>query len=267
MGNALFIVWRESAEAMLVVGILYAWLKRQPEAATGMRFLWGGVAAGAALAIVLALVMLGIISTLSGDALDYFQVAMMAIAAGLIVQMVFWMRKHGRTFKKDLEHEMSRNVGVAKWWGMLVVVALAVGRESSEAVVFLYGLGAESGGIPNLLLVLVLGIASAFATFWILQHGGRVLSWRAFFRVSEVLLLLLAGALLVNAIDKLIGMGVLPAFIDPVWDTSRVLDDSGRVGGMLASLTGYRARPALLTLAALAFYWIGVTYWLRRPRH
>jgi high-affinity iron transporter len=61
-------------------------------------------------------------------------------------------------------------------------------------------------------------------------------------------------------------MGVLPAFIDPVWDTSRVLDDSSRLGGVLAALTGYRARPALLTLAALALYWIGVTYWLRRPR-
>ena len=32
MGNALFIVWRESAEALLVVGIVYAWLKRQPDA-------------------------------------------------------------------------------------------------------------------------------------------------------------------------------------------------------------------------------------------
>ena len=49
MGNALFIVWRESAEAMLVVGILYAWLKRRPDARIGMRFLWGGVAAGAGL--------------------------------------------------------------------------------------------------------------------------------------------------------------------------------------------------------------------------
>ena len=31
MGNALFIIWRESAEAMLVVGILYAWLAKQPD--------------------------------------------------------------------------------------------------------------------------------------------------------------------------------------------------------------------------------------------
>src|SRR6185312_14972360 len=109
MGNALFIVWRESAEAMLVVGILYAWLKHRPDAATGMRYLWGGVAAGAALALALALVMLGIASSLSGDGLEYFQLGMMLVASGLIVQMVFWMRKHGRTLKKELEANMARN--------------------------------------------------------------------------------------------------------------------------------------------------------------
>ena len=258
MGNALFIVWRESAEAMLVVGILYAWLKHRPDAATGMRFLWGGVAAGAGLAIGLALVMLGIASSLSGTALDYFQLAIMLIAAALIVQMVFWMRRHGRTFKKDLESSMARNARAANWWGLLVVVALAVGRETAETVVFLYGLGAGNGGVANLPIVLILGIAAAFATFWMLQQGSRILSWRLFFRVSEILLLLLAGALLVSGVEKLLALDVLPPLIDPVWDTSRVLDDSGRLGGIIASFTGYRARPALLPLLALAVYWVVV---------
>ena len=46
MGNALFIVWRESTEALLVVGILYAWLNKHPDVRRGMRYLWGGVATG-----------------------------------------------------------------------------------------------------------------------------------------------------------------------------------------------------------------------------
>ncbi|MGC1816467.1 MAG: FTR1 family protein [Casimicrobiaceae bacterium] len=266
MGNALFIVWRESAEAMLVVGILYAWLKQRPDAATGMRFLWGGVAAGAALALVLALIMLGIASSLSGDALDYFQLAIMLVAAALIVQMVFWMRRHGRTFKKDLEADMADNVRKANWWGLLIVVALAVGRESAEAVVFLYGLGAEKNGIANLPIVLVLGIGAAFATFWLLQQGTRWLSWRVFFRVSETLLLLLAGALIVSGVEKLIALDVLPDLVDPVWNTTRLLDDSGRFGGLIASFTGYRSRPALLPLAALAIYWTLIVTFLRTPR-
>ena len=53
MGNALFIIWRESAEAMLVVGILYAWLRKHPDVKRGMRYLWAGVGAGIMLALAL----------------------------------------------------------------------------------------------------------------------------------------------------------------------------------------------------------------------
>jgi high-affinity iron transporter len=264
VGNALFIVWRESAEALLVVGILFAWLRKRPDAAVGMRYLWGGVAAGVGLALALALVMLGIASSLSGNGLEWFQIAMMLIASGLIVQMVFWMRRHGRTFKRDLETDMARNASTANWWGLLVVVALAVGRETAETVVFLYGLSVDKGGIANLPIVLILGLGAAFVTFWVLQQGSRLLSWRVFFRMSEILLLLLAGALLVSAIEKLIALDVVPALVDPVWNTSALLDDSGRIGGLIASFTGYRARPALSPLIVLTAYWALVLIFLRR---
>jgi high-affinity iron transporter len=265
MGNALFIVWRESTEAMLVVGILYAWLKRQPDARTGLRFLWGGVAAGVGLALVLAAVMLGVATFLSGDALDYFQIAMMLVAAGLIVQMVLWMRRHGRTMRRQLESEMQSALATANWWGMLVVVMLAVGRESAETVVFLYGLGMQPESTGRLLAVIALGIGLAYATFALLQAGGRFLSWRTFFRFSEGLLLLLAGALLVGGVEKLIGLDVLPAGIDPVWDTNALLDDSSTFGRIVSSLTGYRAKPALMTTVVFAAYWIVVAWLLRRP--
>ena len=103
MGNALFIVWRESTEAILVVGILTRGWRKHPEARRGMRYLWGGVAAGIGLALALAAVMLGVARLLSEPPLEYFQLAMMIVASGLIVQMVFWMRRHGRTFKRELE--------------------------------------------------------------------------------------------------------------------------------------------------------------------
>ena len=69
--------------------------------------------------------------------------------------------------------------------------------------------------------MLALGIAAGVRSrSGLLQQGGRFLSWRVFFRVSEILLLLLAGALLVSAIDKLIALDVLPPLVDPLWDTS-----------------------------------------------
>jgi high-affinity iron transporter len=264
MGNALFIIWRESAEAMLVVGILYAWLKKQPDMKRGMRYLWAGVGAGIGLALALAAVMLGIAKTLSDEGLEYFQLAMMLIASGLIVQMVFWMRRHGRTFKRDLEANMQSNAESANWWGLLVVVALAVGRESAETVVFLYGLGSQYTSAWSFLQVLALGLGAAWLTFWVLQQGSRYFSWRTFFRVSEILLLLLAGALLVSAVEKLIALDVLPALVDPLWDTSAMLDDTSRGGGLLAAFTGYRARPALMPLLVFSAYWLAVLTVLRR---
>ncbi|NDP41486.1 MAG: FTR1 family iron permease [Aromatoleum sp.] len=264
MGNALFIIWRESAEAMLVVGILYAWLRQHPDVKRGMRYLWAGVAAGVGLALALAAVMLGIARMLSDEGLEYFQLAMMLVAAGLIVQMVFWMRSHGRTLKRELEANLQSNATTANWWGLLVVVALAVGRESAETVVFLYGLGVQYASAWNFLGILALGVGAAWLTFWALQQGGRVVSWRTFFRASEILLLLLAGALLVSAIEKLIALDVLPALVDRLWDTSGVVDDSSRLGGLLAAFTGYRARPSLLPLLLLAVYWGALGTLLRR---
>ena len=265
MGNALFIIWRESAEAMLVVGIVYAWLQRQPDAATGRRYLWAGVAAGVALALALAAAMLGIARFLSGDALDYFQTAITFVASALIVQMVFWMRRHGRTLKSDLETRMRRNADAANWWGMAVVVALAVGRETAETVVFLYGVGLQQMPAQQLLLVVALGLAAAAATFWLLQKGSRFLSWRVFFKLSEILLLLLAGGLLVTGVEKLIAQGLLPPLVDQLWNTTALLDDSTRAGGLVAALTGYRAQPALLPVLCLAAYWIGMLLLLRAP--
>jgi len=267
MGNALFIIWRESAEAMLVVGILYAWLRKHPDVKRGMRYLWAGVGAGVGLALALAAVMLGIATMLSDQGLDYFQLAMMLVAAGLIVQMVFWMRKNGRTFKRELEANMQTNASSANWWGLLIVVALAVGRESAETVVFLYGLGVQYASVWSFLGILALGIGAAWLTFWALQQGSKFLSWKVFFRASEIVLLLLAGALLVSAIEKMIALDVVPPLVDRLWDTSGWVDDSGNVGGLLAALTGYRARPALLPLLLLAVYWATVGTMLRRsPR-
>ena len=80
------------------------------------------------------------------------------------------------------------------------------------------------------------------------MRGARWFSWRLFFRATEILLLLLGGALLVDGLDKLIGLEALPALADPLWDAGFLLDDSGRVGGLLAAFTGWRAQPAVTQL-------------------
>lgn len=259
MDSVLFVIWRESVEAMLVIGILHAWLKVHDAPGRGQRYLWSGVALGVALALLLALAILAVQSRLSRAALDYFGIAMVLAAAALITQMVFWMRRRGRSLKRELESGMSQAAARANWLGMTALAAIAVGREGAETVVFLYGLALERQGVALVTVAATagLGLALALLTYWLLAAGGRYLNWRWFFRISEAVLLLLASALLIDGVEKLIGLDVLPALMDPVWDSSAILDDGGR-GGRLAALTGYRAHPALLSVLVYLAYWAAV---------
>ncbi len=266
MEQVLFIVWRESVEAMLVVGILYTWLRSTPEGKRGLKYLWGGVAVGLALAVALALVLLGVSSWLSDEGQEWFQAIMSLAACALVVQMVVWMKKHGRTLKGELESGARSSVASDNWWGLLALVAIAVAREGSETVVFLYGtVAAGEGGSDMLKLALagVAGFAVALLTFWLLQLGGKLITWRRFFRVTEILLLLLAGSLLVGGLDHLISLDVLPTLVDPVWDSSWLLSDSSGIGKILADFAGYRALPALTSVLLWVGYW-GVVWALLR---
>jgi len=266
MEQVSFIVWRESVEALLVVGILYTWLRASPEGRRGLPYLWGGVAAGLALAGALALVLLGVSSWLSDEGKEWFQAGMALVACALVVQMVLWMKKHGRTLKRELETGARDSVSNDNWWGLLILVMIAVAREGSETVVFLYGTvsaGDASGGTVMLALAGLGGFVAALLTFWLLQLGGKLITWRRFFALTEFLLLLLAGSLLIGGLDRLISLDVVPTIVDPVWDTSWLLSDSGGLGKVLADFGGYRAMPALISVLVFAVYWIGVWLTLR----
>lgn len=258
LGQVIFIVWRESIEALLVVGILFAWLQQNRQHTAGRKFLWLGVAGGVLSAFALGAVLLWFAEFFEGEREDYFQIAMMLIAATLLVQMVFWMRKNGRTLKRDLERGLNHNAASARWWGMALLVVIAIAREGSETVVFLYGMGlAQSGGGQwvNFVTSAALGFTLALGTFQLLQIGGRIFSWQLFFKFTEIVLLLLASAMIANSVERMIGLGWLPALVDPVWDTSGILDDASNVGGVVAALTGYRSHPALMLLLLLGGYW------------
>lgn len=267
MGNALFIVWRESVEAILVVSILYAWIKARGDGRITAAHLWGGVAGGLALAGALAAAMLGLQSQLAGNALEAFQAGIVLVAAGLITHMVLWMRHHGRHLKRELEDGLARAADQAGGASAALLAAIAVGREGAETVLFLYGLGMEKSGgdLGELLLGAGLGFALALVTAWLIQKGARWLPSRVFFRITEVILLLLAVALLVSGVERLINMEWLPPLVEPVWDSSALLAENSLIGGIAGAFAGYRAQPSLMVLLAWLGYWAVVAWLTRRP--
>lgn len=260
MWNALIVVWRESLEAMLVIGVLLSWIARQSDRAPLARGLWSGVAAGVGLAGALGYATWAAQSEFAGDALGKFQLAMVLGAAALILHMVLWMHEHGRHLRRELERRAEAAMGAA---GIGAIAALAVAREGAETVVFLYGLGLE-GESGVLLAGAGAGFALAAATAWLVARGARHLNVRTLFRASEFMLLVIATALLAAGVDRMIGMEWIPAIADPLWDTAAWLPDGRGAGRFLADFAGYRARPAATLVIALAAFWAYALWRMRR---
>ena len=253
MVNAFVIVWRESLEAMLVIGILSAWVTGRGGGARPA--LWGGVLAGMGLAGVLAALLQGALGILSDQALEIFQTLLMVLAALLMVHMVLWMRHHARGLRREMESALDNAAARQGDWGIAAVAALAVAREGAETVIFLQGM-ASGAGWGALLPAALAGFALAGATAWAAARGLRLLPQHQVLRVSAHLMLLFAAGMLVLGTDRLIGLEWLPPGPDPLWDTSLWLDDSSGAGKWLADLFGYRARPATANVLVFLGFWL-----------
>lgn len=254
------VVWRESFEALLVVAILLTWSTRAAPAARGRATSWilAGAGAGLALALMLALIMSRATSVLNGDGEDILQMIMAALAALLMLRMVFWMRAMERGQTEGLANHAVRHVQAGNWLGLSMLAALAVAREGAETVIFLFGLMASSQGWQAGFVIAsgLSGFVLAAISFWAFKTGSKMVSKTMLSRVSEVLLLILGSGLTMIVVDKLISLGIFAPMTGPLWDSSWLLDDGSGFGAFLAGLVGYRARPELLPLLSLGFYWL-----------
>ena len=272
MGNIIFIVWRESLEAVLIIGILHSFLTRKSStsssassaAKSSLKYMWGGVVAGIFLSALLALTTIKIQSELTGRALEYFQTSILFVSAILMTQMVVWMNKHGRLMKKELEINLSHAMTKSGLLGIALVAALAIAREGTETVVYLYSLSLENSASSPLALASAagLGLVLALSTAWMVSKGIKFLNYGTFFKVTSLVLLFSAAGLIVTGADRLIEIDVLPSIINPVWNSSWLIDGGSRLGGIIATFTGYRSRPSLMVVLIYAAYWLVTYAWI-----
>src|SRR5262252_11038473 len=246
MLGALIIVFREVIEAGLIVGIVMAATR-----GVGGRGRWinlgiGGGVLGATIVAGFA----GIISeAFEGAGQELFNASVLGIAVVMLMWHNAWMARHGR----EIADEM-RRVGVAVSEGakpltaLAVVVGLAVLREGSEVVLFLYGIMASGTSAASLLAGGILGVAAGAAFTALTYFGLLAIPSRHIFSVTSWLIALLAAGMAAQAVQFLNNAGVVVALDHTVWDTSWLLSDGSILGRMMHTLVGYTERPTEMQL-------------------
>lgn len=246
LGIAL-LVFREVLEAALIVTIVAAATRG---VAGRARFIGGGIGLGVVGAIVVALFAGVIEEAVGGSGQELFNACVLLAAVLMIGWHVIWMSSHGRELVQQMQsvgHAVK--AGSSSLAMLLAVVALAVLREGSEIVLFLYGMVAGGASRVDLLLGVPLGIAVGTTVGFALYFGLLRIPMRYFFTATNWMLVLLAAGLASSAARFLIQANWLPAWDNQVWNTSSLLDNGSVFGQALHILVGYDARPAGMQIA------------------
>jgi high-affinity iron transporter len=259
------IVFREVLEAALLVGIVAAATRSVPGR---NRWLAAGIIAGLAGSAVVALFTGRIAELMSGVGQEIFNAAILGVAVVMLAWHNIWMAAHGQALAAD-----ARRVGTAISDGrrecsvLLVVVGLAVLREGSETVLFLYGIAASEGAGSAMLVGGLAGIAAGVSAGYALYAGLVRLPMRWIFAATGVLILFLAAGMASQAARFLIQADLLPSLAAPLWDTSWFLPETSIVGTVLHSLIGYDARPAGMQIVFYLVVLIAIASGMTRGRN
>ena len=252
----LIIVFREAIEAGLIVGIVLAATKGVPHRGLWVSYgILGGVAGACAVAGFAG----RLANFFQGTGQELFNASVLGLAVFMLAWHNIWMSAHGRALAADL-----KKVGAAVASGertltaLAIVVGVAVLREGSEVVLFLYGIASQGGTTQSAMLAGgAFGLLGGAAMSAVMYFGLLAVPTNRLFAVTSALITLLAAGMASQAVLFLQQAGYLNALVTPLWDSSWLLPQEGPgiagiVGRMLHTLVGYTDSPDGAQLIAYA---------------
>jgi len=243
----LIIVFREVIEAGLIIGVVLAAMR-----GVSRRGLWVsyGVLGGIAGACLVAASAGAISAAMDGAGQELFNAGILTVAVIMLTWHNVWMARHGREMAnhmKEVGEAVAR--GQRSLLALSVVVGVAVLREGSEVVLFLYGIAVSGNDSAAAMaaggaLGLGLGVAVGAVTYLgLLRIPADYL-----FAVTSGLIALLAAGMASQAVAFLQQVQMITAFGDVLWNSSNIIAESSIAGKALHSLIGYTDRPTALQL-------------------
>ncbi|MGH6888837.1 MAG: FTR1 family iron permease [Rhizomicrobium sp.] len=265
---SLLIVFREVIEAGLIVGIVLAATK-----GVRARGWWVsiGIAAGVAGAGIVAAFAGEIAGLFQGSGQEIFEASILLFAVVMLTWHNVWMAGHGRAIAREMKAVGAQvQAGERPLAALAVVVGIAVLREGSEVVLFLYGIASQGGTSAAAMIAGgALGVVAGAGVTALMYFGLLAIPAHRLFSVTAGLITLLAAGMAGQAVLFLQQGGYLEFFTRTVWDTSWFLKQDSIAGRLLHTLVGYSDTPNGAQLLAYALTVVGIVFLMRfeRARH
>ena len=152
--NEFIIVFRESLEACLIVGIIYLLLEKN-NLKKELKQVWLGVFSAIAASIVVAISLNYVKDSIGNESISaLFEGISMYITAGLLWYVIFWLSKHVSQ-REGIENKTKQAI-TASGWGIFLLVFFAILREGFETALFLMGSFSMTGAFSYIGFVYIL---------------------------------------------------------------------------------------------------------------
>ena len=262
------ILARETLEASLLVGILLTTLGRLGRK-SDIPKVWLGAGLAVSACIVLGFLADRLESFLSGSAKNILDITIFFLAAIFLSYMVLWMTQNGPSMKGEIQGRATRALESGHVGILFLLSFMGVCREGLETILFLWGVSLQAGSrLPWLPFAEgVSGVLTGILIVVALFKGFSRIPLGLFFKITSVLLILMAAGMISSGIGRLISLGAVSPIVFQVWDSSRILNEHTLFGSLMADFFGYRARPSLMTILTVWGYLAFMFSWLWRMSH
>jgi high-affinity iron transporter len=189
---------REGLEGALIVGIVAAFLRQQGRT-DALRLMWAGVAIAIAICLAVAVALQLWSASLPEAQQDGLETVVGAAAVVMVTYMIVWMRRHARGMKRDLEDAAATALAAGTAWALIGMAVFAVLREGFETAVFLLAAFNASGSALAAGIGALLGVGVAAGIGYGIYRGGVRLNLARFFRLTGLVLVLVAAGLVATS--------------------------------------------------------------------
>jgi high-affinity iron transporter len=255
---------REGLEASLIVGIVAAFVRRERPSA--MPYLWAGVAAGIGLCTAAGVALHLAEQALPQRQQEGLETVVGLLAVAMVTYMVWWMRRHSRELKGDLEGKAAGALATGGTWTLIAMAFLAVLREGLETVVFLLAAFQASTSPMAAGFGALLGVVVAVALGYGIYRGGVRINMARFFRVTGLVLVLVAAGLVATAAHTAHEAGWLDSLQGQALDLTWLVHPGTVISALLTGMLGIQPRPTVGEVAGWLLYLVPIAVLVSWPR-
>ena len=264
LGNFL-IGLREGLEAALVVSILVTYLVRT-ERKQYIRFVTYGVSSAVIFSATIGTVLQVIEQSLSAKVEPVFAGSISILAIGFVTWMIFWMKKSARTMSGDLRNRLDVAAVAGSGLAVTLMAFAAVAREGAETAVFFWAAAHANGNELVSLAGLILGLVTAVVLGVAFYRSTIKLNLSTFFKVTGVLLTIVAAGVLSYGIAEFQEIGWLPGYENVVLNLSAQLPQGSVIATVMAGLFNLSAKTtALQAVAWFSYIVVVLALFLSKP--